>query len=264
MKYIRKTSCEITQDFSRSLLIDRGLLKEGEDSSWYYNPTEENLLDAYNLDHMTEACEMLRKHLDNGSKIRLYVDCDVDGFTSSALFINYFNDRLAEKYPDVTISYHIPDGKEHGLRSVMGELVNDKICDLIILPDSSSNDYSEHEILHNLGYDILVLDHHDADKYSENAVVVNNQLSEKYENKSLSGVGVVFKFITVFDYQLWEIGDQEEDYNPLDLYTKYLDLVALGEISDMMNMQTAENRFICDFGLCHITNTLFKELVKKV
>jgi single-stranded-DNA-specific exonuclease len=49
-----------------------------------------------------------------------------------------------------------------------------KRWDLIVLPDSSSNDYEEHMILTKMGYDILVLDHHEADRYSENAVVVNN------------------------------------------------------------------------------------------
>ena len=174
MKYIRKTSKEITQDFSHNLLIDRGILKEEEDVDWYFNPTFDSLLDPLGLDHMEEVAKLLLKHLKNGSRIRLYVDCDVDGFTSSALFINYFNDFLKKKYPDVEITYHISEGKEHGLRSVMDELVHNKICDLIILPDSSSNDYDEHKQLHEMGYDILVLDHHDADHYSEDAVVINN------------------------------------------------------------------------------------------
>lgn len=265
MKYIRKTSKDITQDFSRNLLIDRGILKEGENADWYFKPTSDNLLDPLGLDHMEEGAKMLLKHLKNGSRIRLYVDCDVDGFTSSALFINYFNDFLKKKYPDVEISYHIPEGKEHGLRSVMDELVHNKICDLIILPDSSSNDYDEHKQLHEMGYDILVLDHHDADHYSEDAVVINNQLSKDYENKALSGVGVVYKFINFFDCYRWEDSpkSKEEEAFIDPIYDRYLDLVALGEISDMMNMQTPENRYICDYGLSDIQNSLFHAIVKK-
>ena len=116
MKYIRKTSRDITQDFSRSLLIDRGILKEGENTDWYFKPTFENLLDPLGLDHMEKGAELLLKHLKRGSHIRVYVDCDVDGFTSAALFINYYNKYLKDKFPNVTISYHIPDGKEHGLQ----------------------------------------------------------------------------------------------------------------------------------------------------
>jgi single-stranded DNA-specific DHH superfamily exonuclease len=53
-------------------------------------------------------------------------------------------------------------------------LGNEKIADLIVLPDSSSNDFTEHKFLKELGYDILVLDHHEASKYSDNAIVINN------------------------------------------------------------------------------------------
>lgn len=264
MKYIRKTSQDITQDFSRSLLIDRGILKEGENADWYFKPTFNNLLDPLGLDHMEKGAELLLKHLKRGSHIRVYIDCDVDGFTSAALFINYYNKYLKNKFPNVTISYHIPDGKEHGLRSVMDELVHDKICDLIVLPDSSSNDYPEHAELHAMGYDILVLDHHDADHYSDNAVVINNQLSNDYENKALSGVGVVYKFINFFDAYWWNDSPESKEEEVFRvIYDDFLDLVALGEISDMMNMNTPENRYICDMGLSNIENTLFRAIVKK-
>jgi len=87
----------------------------------------------------------------------------VDGYTSSALFYNYCNECLKSIYPNIVISYHIPEGKEHGLQTVMNELTERKICDLIVLPDSSSNDYTYHDQLSKMGYDILVLDHHEAE-----------------------------------------------------------------------------------------------------
>jgi single-stranded-DNA-specific exonuclease len=109
--------------------------------------------------------------LEAGSKIYLAVDCDVDGYTSAALFWLYFT-SLSDY--DFSIEYHIPEGKEHGLRSLMPILGNEKIADLIVLPDSSSNDFTEHKFLKELGYDILVLDHHEASKYSDDAIVINN------------------------------------------------------------------------------------------
>lgn len=255
MKYVRKTSEDIKENYTLSLLKDRNILPADtqEWPDWFSNPTWDNYCDPLSLDHMEEGFELFRKHLQNGSRIRFYVDCDVDGFTSSALFINYFNACLKDRYPDVEISYHIPEGKEHGLRTVMKELTGEKICDLIILPDSSSNDYEEHATLKTLGYDILVLDHHEAEKYSENAVVINNQLSQDYQNKAASGVGIVYKFLQYCDIMFGiEMGSEY-----------FIDLVALGEISDMMNMQTPENRYICVKGLSQINNTLFAEIVKK-
>ena len=240
-----------------NLLKDREVLPSQGNNDWYFKPTVDNFCDPLALDHMEEGYQLYKKHLENGSRIRVYVDCDVDGFTSAAVFINYFNKYLKEKYPDVEFTYHIPEGKEHGLRSVMDELVNERICDLIVLPDSSSNDYNEHQILSDMGYDILVLDHHDADQYSSFATVINNQLSNDYENKAASGVGIVYKFLQFFD-AMEGIGG-----NGIDGANDFIDLVALGEISDMMNMNTPENRLICAAGLSMISNELFKAIIKK-
>lgn len=240
-----------------NLLKDREILPSQGNNDWYFKPMIDNFCDPLTLDHMEEGYQLYKKHLENGSRIRVYVDCDVDGFTSAAVFINYFNKYLKEKYPDVEFTYHIPEGKEHGLRSVMDELVNEKICDLIVLPDSSSNDYNEHQILSDMGYDILVLDHHDADQYSSFATVINNQLSNDYENKAASGVGIVYKFLQFFD-AMEGIGGKG-----IDGANDFIDLVALGEISDMMNMNTPENRLICAAGLSMISNELFKAIIKK-
>lgn len=269
MKYIRKTSKNITSNFLSELLKDRGFpIGEEKFDKSFFHPTWENLLPPALLDHVEEGAQLLEKHILNGSKIFICVDSDVDGFTSAALTYNF----LTENYSNygIKIDYHVPEGKEHGLKTIMDTFNHHKICDLIILPDSSSNDYEEHTYLKSLGYDILVLDHHEADHYSEDAVVINNQLSNDYENKALSGVGVVFKFLTYFEVyfenkkiaRMGEEGIYEAEGWEPRIYN-YLDLVALGEISDMMNMETIENRFICEYGLNHINNGFFKELVEK-
>ena len=207
---------------------------------------------------------MLCKHLSAGNKIYLVIDSDVDGYTSSALLYLYFTDVLSEVFGfDFSISYHIPDGKEHGLQTLMSELTRDKIADLIICADSSSNDYNEHKILSDMGYDILVLDHHEAAEYSKNAVVINNQLSNRYSNKQLSGVGVVYKFLEYVEYQLQKDNLKEEEGFIEPFSQNYIDLVALGEISDMMEMITPENRWIVNKGLSSINNKFFSALIEK-
>lgn len=231
---------------------DRGILPPIEEREKFFSPTFENEHDPSLLDHMEEGYQLLFKHLRQGSRIYLIDDPDVDGYTSSSLFYLYLTEHL-RSYGSFTIDYHIPDGKAHGLETVMEELRDFKKYDLIVLPDSSSNDYEYHEILAALGYEILVLDHHEADHYSEHAVVINNQLSVRYPNKALSGVGVVYKF--------FEYCEQKEG---LSSYSQeYLDLVALGEISDVMNMTTLENRWIVEYGLSNIKNQFFKTLIEK-
>lgn len=251
MKYKRKTSKVITQNFMMELLADRGIDTSDKDfMDKYFRPTIENENDPLLLDNVIEGAELLERHIKNHSQIYIVVDSDVDGFTSAAVVYNILKDEYKDY--DVKINYHIPDGKEHGLETLMNIFTNEKICDLIILPDSSSNDYEEHRILKEMGYDILILDHHNAPKYSENAIVINNQLSEDYPNKHLSGVGVVYKFFEYFEKHMPTGRDYAIDY---------IDLVAFGEISDMMNMGTLENRFICEYGLTHIKNNFFKLMV---
>lgn len=213
---------------------------------------------------MQEGYELLRRHMTNGSQILLVVDPDVDGYTSSALFYNYLTDIYKDKDEfNFTLSYHIPEGKEHGLETLMKDLTHEKVADLIVCPDSSSNDYSCHKTLKDLGYDILIFDHHNAPHYSENAVVINNQLSENYSNKDLSGVGVVYKFFEYFENEERRKSDDECITESDPIVWNYIDLVALGEISDMMSMTSLENRFICDSGLSPIRNQFFKDLIEK-
>lgn len=78
--------------------------------------------------------------------------------------------------------------KTHGLSDAMAYIALHDYS-LIICPDASSNDYEYHKELKERGKEIIILDHHEADHISEDAIVINNQLSN-YPNKELSGVGV--------------------------------------------------------------------------
>ena len=102
--------------------------------------------------------------------------------------------------------------------------------DLLIVPDAGSNDYKEHKILSDRGVEVIVLDHHEADKISTDAIIVNNQF-HNYPNKGLSGVGVVYKFCQVLDDTL---GVKYADL--------FLDLVAIGLVGDMMSLLDFETK----------------------
>lgn len=253
MKYIKRTKKEITNNFLKNLLIDRGIIPK-DDLQYhdkFFNPKRSNLLDSELLDNITIAAQVLEKHLKRGSKIYIIIDADVDGFTSTAVLYNYLEKNYREKYLNYTIDYHIPTGKEHGLNTLINDLGTSKKYDLIILPDAGSNDINEHKVLKELGYDIICLDHHMVSETTDSAIVVNNQSSNKYENKSLSGVGVVYKFLQLLD--------KMNGWNDAD---SYLDLVAAGQCADMMDLNSLENRFITTYGFSHIRNEGLKQLLK--
>lgn len=240
MRYILKNNHEFND--IDILLESRGI----DDIEEYLNPCEKDLLDPLNLDNIEEAAELLIKFLNKNAKICFIVDCDQDGYTSSAILWQY----IKRIYPESNLIYKIHSGKQHGLED-MQELLNSDI-DLLLVPDASSNDFDFHREFKEANIPIIVLDHHEAEKISENAIIVNNQLSKEYTNKFLSGAGIVYKFCKLLD-----------KYFDIDIADEYLDLVAIGIVGDMMSVVPLENRYIIKKGLSNIVNPCIKALIEK-
>lgn len=160
-----------TQEYLNNLLQARGVT----DINKYLHPDISCLNDPLNLDNIKQGAIWLEETLNKeNSHILLVVDCDVDGFTSSAIMYNYIK-AIA---PNQKISYILHEHKEHGLQDHTQTIINgNEFYDLIILPDSSSNDYEYHEALKEHGMRCLVLDHHEIDNdqpISDNACIINN------------------------------------------------------------------------------------------
>lgn len=112
------------------------------------------------------------------------------------------------------------------------EYINSHNFELILVPDAGSNDYEAHATLKSKNIDIVILDHHLAEKISEDAIVINNQLSN-YSNKDFSGVGIVWQFCRYID-----------KHHKSNFADYYLDLVALGNTADMMSLTSIETKHI--------------------
>ena len=224
------------------VLHNRGI--KLEDMERFKYPSQNDIVDPLCLEHMHEGVQMLMKHVGQNDKIFIQVDSDCDGYTSAAILINYLN-CLFPHFVQTKISYRIHDGKQHGL---LTDTIPEDVK-LVIAPDSSSNDYEEHEALHNKGIDVLVLDHHEAEKYSEFACVINNQMCD-YPTKALSGAGVVYKFCCYMDSLL---GTSYAD--------DYVDLATAGIIADVMPLKDFEIRQIILKGMQGFRNPLLKTMV---
>lgn len=236
------------EDFLFEIFQNRGF-KTMESVLKYITTSDNDINDYKNLDYIEEACKLLKKHLDNNGEILYVIDCDVDGLTSSSILANFIRDVK----PNAKLKYVMHEGKQHGLSNDLYENVYNDTYNLIIIPDAGSNDYECHKVLKEMGIDVLILDHHRASKYSEYAVTVNNQLSKNYNNKSLSGAGIVWQFIRCFN----DLYNLNIDVN------KYLDLVALGNVSDIMDLRSIETKHLVMKGLKNINNSFFKTACKK-
>lgn len=224
------------------VLLNRGI----EDVHHYLNTVDADILSPLDLDNIEEGAKLLVSHIARESKVFVIVDSDCDGYTSSALLINYLN-NLFPGFVQNNISYSMHTGKQHGI--ILDMIPED--VDLVICPDSASADYEQHEELKKRGIDVLVIDHHEAPEVSQYACVINNQLCD-YANKALCGVAVVYKFCCYLD----SIMNTEYANN-------YIDLVALGLVADMMDLREYETKHLIQLGLKNITNPYFKGMTIK-
>lgn len=252
MKYrLRNNYSTNSEQALKEILIDRGV----ENFNDFIHPSVNCELNPYNLENIEKGAEMLLHHLRENHNILFLVDADCDGFTSSAILWLY----CKHIFPQANFEFRVHEHKQHGLSDTI-DWVEEKVrWDLVICPDSSSYDVEEHRKLGELGIDCLVLDHHDqlydeqgnpVISNSPNTVIINNQLSPNYTNKSLCGAGVVYKFCEVLD-NILGINQAQE----------YLDLAALGEIADVMDRRTSETNYIMIEGLRHIKNKGFQVLL---
>ena len=231
----------------QQILVNRGI--DVKDIEHYLKTSDADILNPDLLDNMIEGVKRLISAIKNQEKIFLIVDCDADGFTASAALVNYIYKVFPSAMDLLSIQLH--EGKEHGIEEKWLEEIVANEYKLVICPDASSNDYEQHKFLKDNGIDVLVLDHHDAEEVSENAIIINNQLSD-YPNKTLSGVGIVYKFCSKID-ELMKIKEADT----------ILDLVSLGMIADMMDMRNFETKHLIQKGLTRIENPFFRALVER-
>lgn len=231
----------ISKNIFEEILKNRGI-----NDTYKFLMADKNCLpNPFDFRNMKEAIECLLKHINNEGNIAVIMDSDPDGLTSTSIIYQYIN-----KIGGNITKLIVHKTRVHGifLHELKGKL---KDIDLLIVPDAGSENYKIHKILKNrFDIDIIVLDHHDVQYYSKNAIVVNNQLNKIATD--LSGAGMTYLFCKALDQTLNKSYADE-----------YLDLVALGLISDMMDIKSLEVQSLIKEGLSNIKNKAFKALVDK-
>lgn len=237
-----------------TVLRNRGI----ENIQQYLSLNDSAVQDYNDLSNIQEAVECFIKHYESQDKIIVMPDSDCDGYTSSAMLYLYIK-ALNPDYPVEYVMHQRP--KTHGLSSKDIEIPED--AKLFIIADAGTNDAKECNELIEKGIDVIILDHHDSNYQEEseeensqtaennNAIIVNNQLSEEYKNKDLSGAGVVYRFLQAIDAELWE-----------DCADNFLDLCAVGNVADVMDMRSFETRFFVNQGIKSFNNKFLKALAK--
>ncbi len=201
--------------------------------------SEDSYINDYNLlgrDNLINMAKTLLTTIKNNKKAIIIVDSDADGFCSASLILNYLHNYFPN-WVENNVDYFFHEGKQHGLEDCCDYIISNQY-DLVIAPDSSSNDYDQHKKLFDNNIKIIILDHHEAEKIPQNVTILNNQLSE-YPNKFMCGGGIVWQFCRYMSLELFN--DKT--------YLKFLDLVALSLISDMMDVKEPETAYLIQLGI---------------
>ena len=225
-----------------TILANRNILKE-EDIRLFLNPTRNDFYNPFLITDMDIAVNRIIKAIENKENITIYGDYDVDGITSITVLKSFLNDIGVET--NTYIPNRLIEG--YGLNKEAIDKISKKGCNLMITVDCGISAIEEIEYANSLGIETIITDHPEAGNEipKANAVIDNKRKDSKYPFRELAGVGVVFKLIQAIGITLKL---KEESY------LKYLDIVCIGTISDIVPL-VDENRVIAKLGLLLVAQT---------
>ena len=195
--------------------------------------------DPFLLPDMKKAVARLKQAREQGEKIVIYGDYDIDGLSATALLLDAFG-----KFGFKDVDAFIPNRFVEGYGMTMGAVdkVRDMGADLIVTVDTGSLCHAEIAYAASLGIDTVVTDHHNvAETPPPSVAAVNPKFSgHTYPFRDLCGAGVAFKLVQALQTELDGLPDGYEKW--------LLDLVALGTVCDIVTLAD-ENRANVYWGL---------------
>ena len=195
--------------------------------------------DPFLLPDMEKAVARLKQAREQGEKVVIYGDYDIDGLSATALLLDAFG-----KFGFEGVDAFIPNRFVEGYGMTMGAVdkVRDMGADLIVTVDTGSLCHAEIAYAASLGIDTVVTDHHNvAETPPPSVAAVNPKFSgHTYPFRDLCGAGVAFKLVQALQTELDGLPDGYEKW--------LLDLVALGTVCDIVTL-VDENRANVYWGL---------------
>ena len=243
----------ITKEFKihpviAQVLISRGFTSLEEIHDYLYAKLPD-LHDPYLLAEMPQAVDRVMLALQNKENILIYGDNDVDGMTGTALLTEFL------QFMGANVFFYVSHRGMHR-QSLIVEALEYALkneCKLLITVDCGVTAAAEIAKVVEHNVDVIITDHHEpTDKIPHCVATLNPKLlNNSYPNRDLTGVGVAFKLAHAITNQLVEEGKLSP--KKVDL-KRYLDLVALGTVSDM-GCLLGENRILVHYGLRQLRKT---------
>ena len=224
--------------FESKLLVLRGI-DNYQKAREFFKPNLNDIHNPFLMADMQKAVERIATAIENGEKILVYGDYDVDGTTAVALMYLYLSKIVEKKYLD----YYIPDRnlEGYGISDEGIDFAKENGFSLIIALDCGIKANDKIDYANSLGIDFIICDHHLPGEVIPNAVAVLDPKRNdcRYPFKELSGCGVGFKLCQGLN-TIYKLPEN-------DLF-ELTDLLAISIAADIVSM-TGENRVLAKMGL---------------
>ena len=231
-------------------LLERIFLARGITSELELDRTLAKLPSPWLLSGMEEMVEHLLVAINEQQKICIVADFDADGATSCAVAIKGLQLLGAGQ-----VTFVVPNRFEYGygLTPEIVELVKLQNPDVIITVDNGISSIDGVKAATDSGIKVLVTDHHlpGSNLPAATAIVNPNLLDDKFPNKSLAGVGVIFYVLLALRSRLRDINWFETNQVKEPNLAQLLDYVALGTVADVVALEQS-NRILVYQGLLRI------------
>jgi len=230
------------------LLLNRGITDSRQAERFLY-PSLRDIRNPFLIKDMERGVRRLVEAILKGEHIAIYGDYDVDGLTSAALFKDFLSEIGVEG--SVYVPNRIEEG--YGLNAEAIKALSSRGVDLLITVDCGVSDRELVALAHSLGMDTIVIDHHEPPQDLPPGIVIDPLRRDcPFPFKGLAAVGVAFMFLMALRKTLREGGFFSS--RPEPNLRRYLDLVALGTVADVVPVRE-ENRIFLKFGLTELRNT---------
>lgn len=221
-----------------TLLVQRGITNY-DDAKAFFRPSLTHLHDPFLMKDMDKAVDRILRAIEEGEKLLVYGDYDVDGTTAVAVVYSYLKPFFKKK----RIEFYIPDRYDEGYGiSYKGiDYAADNDFTLVIALDCGIKAVERIDYANKRGVDFIICDHHRAGDVLPEAVAVLDPKRPDctYPYDELSGCGVGFKLISALSIK--GLGDREQVF-------ELIDLLAVSIAADIVPI-TGENRVLAFFGL---------------
>tara|TARA_Y100001970_G_scaffold284154_1_gene400899 strand:+ start:2504 stop:4267 length:1764 start_codon:yes stop_codon:yes gene_type:complete len=242
-KFDERNALSLSQKFKLTSILGKLLsirdIKD-EDIDFFLNPSINNYIpDPGQLKGMDIAIKRVTEAILKSQKIGIIADYDVDGSTSASILFKFL------KHYNTSIVLRIPNRLEDGYGpniNLMREMLS-KSVDLLFTLDCGT---TANNIIDNSEFkkmDIVVIDHHlsEFELPKVHSIINPNRFDDESDFKQMAAVGVTFLFLMALRKELREHDTiKQKEPNLLS----YLDLVALGTVCDVVDLQKYNRLFV--------------------